>query len=74
MPDTFSLSLKWLRGDGRELFQLVRVNRCHSRTAAQEAQEVLGAGESAFATSDTFRRVNSLECADLSTLWPRGDE
>jgi hypothetical protein len=27
MPDTFSLRLKWLRGDGRELFQLVRVGK-----------------------------------------------
>ena len=39
MPDTYSLSLKWLRGDGRERFQIVRVNRCHSRTAAYMAQE-----------------------------------
>jgi len=39
MPDTFSLSLKWLRGDGRELFQLVRVNSCHSRTADYMAQD-----------------------------------
>jgi hypothetical protein len=64
----FSLSLKWLRGDGRELFQLSALHG-HSRTAAQAAQDVLVANRSAFATSRRFGRVNSLECADLSALW-----
>jgi hypothetical protein len=40
----FSLSLKWLRGDGRELFQMFRVGSSHSRTAAGEVQEVISRG------------------------------